>query len=58
MSPYWYAQGCVSHTPCGLHGEVWVIDWYARQGYAYSTDFCHPVHGNIGSWPIYVMTWG
>jgi len=33
MSPYWYAQGCVSHTPCGLHGEVWVIDWYARQGY-------------------------
>ena len=21
---------------------------------AYSTDVCHPIHGKVGSWPIYV----
>ena len=31
------------------------LEW-ACQASAYSTDVCHPVHGKVGSWPLYVMS--
>ena len=47
---YWRAQyQQLVERETALKAEV-----EAQQATAYSTDFCHPVHGNVGSWPIYV----
>jgi hypothetical protein len=44
-----------SHTVYHIEYHfVWVIKYRYKVLTAYSTDVCHPVHGKVGSWPIYV----